>query len=126
MKNKIILKQGTNSGPEVNKKDPGYIFILSNYGYPGVVKIGETTKLPDHFAAELTDSLSSPYSFVAEWGGFFEDDIHEVKQIIYEKLIKFQVNEGGGFFELSVLSAIEKIDSIIQNQNCFDELKGDD
>lgn len=95
------------------KKNSGHIFIITNHGYPGVVKIGKTTQEPDIMAAELTDCLSSPYRFVVAGSIFLENDFQEIQRQIYEQLKEFQIHEESTFFQMSASSAIQKVGGII-------------
>lgn len=110
MQNKIIIEHELTVNTQ---KNPGYIFILSNYGYPGCVKIGKTVMKPDIFAANLTKEYSSPYPFIAELGRFIENDMHKVKRVIFKQLKEFQITAGSSFFQLTVIDAVKKVDDIV-------------
>jgi hypothetical protein len=109
MKKPIVFNQA----PAENTKGKGYIFIVSNWGYPGCVKIGKTKREPDNYAERLTRILKSPYPFISEWHRFIDSDIHDLKRFVYDRLKKFEINEGGTFFQMSVPMAIETVDKAI-------------
>ena len=104
-----------NQAPAENTKGKGYIFIVSNWGYPGCVKIEKTKREPGNYAERLTRILKSPYPFISEWHRFIDGDIQNLKRFVYSRLKCFEINEGGTFFEMSVPLAIEKVDKAISD-----------
>ncbi len=97
-------------------KDTGYIFVLSNHGYPGCVRIEHSRLEPHIFADKLTRKLRSPYPFVAVFARFREDNTIKTKHVVLRQFKRFLVNKGGIHFVVPMFSAMEIVDKIVTYQ----------
>jgi|GEM_PF-1943176 len=95
------------------KTGKGFIYILSNPVYPGLVKIGQTARTPAIRASELSRSTAVPRPFIVEWSQFVESDLFELEKQIHHKMKEYRNNEKREFFELPVGRAIEMVTNII-------------
>ncbi len=88
---------------------PGYLYILSNAGMPGLVKIGRTERLPQSRAKEL-QTTGVPHPFVIEFT-LHVSDCHLAERGVHQLLQRRGVRATSDreFFYISIPDAIEVI-----------------
>jgi len=82
----------------------GFIYIMSNPGHPGLLKIGQTSKDPNVRRREL-NSTGVPEDFVLEYR-VLADDYQRLEKEIHQRLKKYRLRTDKEFFEISVEEAI--------------------
>ena len=88
----------------------GFVYVLSNAGQPGLLKIGYSRKVPAERAAELnTTGVAEP--FVVEFYCLVENDA-EAEAKIHSLLAAQRYRQDREFFRLEIQEAIEAIREI--------------
>lgn len=88
----------------------GYVYVMINPSYNGIVKIGKTTKEPEERAKELSSATGVATPFIVVYKRLFNNcDVAEqlVHDILSEK--GYRVNDSREFFSLSATEAINTI-----------------
>lgn len=88
----------------------GYVYILSNQAFPGLIKIGFSRKEPSLRAGELF-TTGVPTPFQVEYFCVVEN-YSAVEAKVHTKLNKFRNRRDREFFKLSVRAAAQAIESI--------------
>lgn len=90
---------------ELNK---GYVYIMYNPSYEGIVKIGKTTRDPEERAKELSSATGVATPFVVAYKRVF-NDCDWAEKVIHEILTEkgLRVNDSREFFSLSISDAID-------------------
>ena len=85
----------------------GYVYILGNPAFQGILKIGRTTKDPQLRANELhTTGVPQPYTVL--YYKYVED--HEmVESYLHEKFAAFRENTNREFFRLSLKVVVDEL-----------------
>lgn len=85
----------------VTDRRPGYVYILTNPAYAGLVKIGHTARDPQTRAAELSAGTGVPARFVVAWSHAVTD--HEMLEgIVHGRLARCRANDNREFFRCEV------------------------
>lgn len=84
-------------------KPEGYIYIASNKGMPGIIKIGMTYKPPARRLAELY-TTGVPYPFVLEYQCRVPDR-HAAERFLHNYFIEKRVTNNREFFAVSANEA---------------------
>ena len=80
---------------------PGWVYVLTNPAYSGLVKIGHTARHPETRAAELSSGTGVPARFVVAWAHQVTD--HEALEgITHGRLAACRANDNREFFRCSV------------------------
>lgn len=106
-----------------NKREIGYVYILTNPSMPGLVKIGRTNRDPEIRLKELNKPTSVATPFVIEFT-IKTQNAKITEKLIHDKLIKYRVNKKREFFKISLaqahkisLNAAKRTDGIIYKNN---------
>lgn len=91
----------------------GYIYVLSNPSYAGLIKIGFTCGNVDARSRELSASTAMVTAFVVE-AYRLSDDVEEVEKLVHSALAEFRVHDKREFFKTTVGSALTIIDSHVR------------
>ncbi len=83
----------------------GWVYVLSNSGFPELVKVGFSTKDPGQRAAEL-DGTGVPFPYVVAYDVLVEEP-RDVEQAVHQLLRHAHANKE--FFKTSVAGAVEAI-----------------
>lgn len=86
----------------------GYIYILSNPGMPGLLKIGFTLRDVETRAQEL-ETTGVPYKFTIEYKAIVED-VEDMERYIHAELSQFHVNKE--WFKCDVKTCIRTIEHV--------------
>lgn len=86
---------------------PGYVYVLQNPAFPGVLKIGRTTRLPEERADELSRQTGVPAPYQVVFSEFFED-CHAAEKAVHEALAARR--RKGEFFRVSIDEAVAAIE----------------
>ena len=80
---------------------PGWVYVLTNPAYVGLVKVGHTARHPETRAAELSSGTGVPARFVVAWAHQVTD--HEALEgIAHGRLAACRANDNREFFRCSV------------------------
>jgi hypothetical protein len=87
----------------------GYIYILTNPAFPGLVKIGHTGRTPQIRAAELSAATGLPAPFTVAWSHQVTDHA-ALEAIVHARLGNCRPNGSREFFRCSVNEARRAIE----------------
>lgn len=85
----------------------GFVYILSNTAFPGLLKIGFTRKVPSERAAEL-DTTGVPSPFVVEYYCLVEGD-SQLESAVHRVMAGARHRGDREFFRIDVREAIRHI-----------------
>jgi hypothetical protein len=91
----------------------GYLYVLTNPYMRGLVKIGCTDRTPRQRADELSQATGVPGRFKVERSWPLED-AHAFERGVHAGLAAYRVS--GEHFQLSVTTAIERIETMLRTQ----------
>ncbi len=105
----------------------GYIYILTNDSYKGLIKIGSTTLGAQERAKQLSSNTAVPTPFRVAYEVYVDDYLNFEKEL-HEKLCEFRVNPNREFFNYPLNKAIKLIDSLkdfdkYQNEDKFEAIE---
>ena len=91
----------------------GYVYVMINSSYEGLVKIGKTTKDPEERAKELSSATGVATPFIVAYKRMF-NDCHVAEKTIHKILTNrgVRINNSREFFRLPISDAINTILSI--------------
>lgn len=92
----------------------GFVYVMSNESFPGVIKIGMTRDLPQQRAAALSNT-SVPFPFVVEFAVFCSEP-SEIEQYAHDQLNGYRCATNREFFRLDVEVAVKCILSNIVSE----------
>ena len=95
--------------------DGGYIYILINSAFPNLLKIGQTGRIPQERADELSSSTGVPYPFVVAHYEKVGDPV-AIEKEVHMALEKFRSSKSREFFEVDIMEAKKAISDIIARQ----------
>lgn len=93
----------------MDSKQDGWVYILSNEGMPGLLKIGFTTNTPEQRASELHQT-GTPFPFVVEYKAHTPSPFSVEKQV-HQKLKYCRVSASREFFKCDLYNAVEAVDA---------------
>lgn len=110
----IYLKQRTlrSKDTTAKNKDGGYVYILTNQSWPGVLKIGFTTSEPEKRLSEINNAGS-----LVDWelGYFFQcKRPYDLEQALHRHLDYCRSRSNREFFEIDMENAISLIENFGQ------------
>lgn len=89
---------------EPGRDRAGWVYVLTNPAFPGLVKIGHTGRTPEVRAAELSAGTGIPAPFVVAWAHQVTD--HEALEgIVHDRLSDCRPNGNREFFRCDVAKA---------------------
>lgn len=96
----------------------GYIYVMMNASYNGLVKIGKTTKDPQERAKELSSATGVATPFIVVFKKEFKN-CHVAEKFIHSILEEqgYRVNASREFFSIDITEAINLIMSIPDENN---------
>lgn len=97
----------------------GYIYVLINKSFEGLIKIGSTTLGAKERARQLSSSTGVPTPFIVAYEIYVDDYINFEKQI-HNRLSEFRVNQNREFFQYPLHKAIELIQSLNKAETNID------
>lgn len=99
----------------------GYVYIMINPSYQGLVKIGKTTKEPEDRAKELSSATGVATPFVVVYHREF-NNCHKAEQNIHSILEEkgFRINNSREFFSISIPEAITLLMSLPNDEDDSD------
>lgn len=88
----------------------GYVYIMINPSYSGVVKIGKTTKDPEERAKELSSATGVATPFIVVYKHMF-NNCHIAERVVHGILDEqgYRVNDSREFFSVDISTAIDII-----------------
>ncbi len=95
----------------------GYIYILSNPGMKGLLKIGFSTRPVQERVAELNAATGVPMPFKIE--AFFTSDDPEAHEERIHALLAQNRIKGKEFFEVSLPKALDVVQSVCRRPPVF-------
>lgn len=90
---------------------PGWVYALQSSDYPGVLKIGMTTKTPEVRMREINAGTGVITPFVMAHKEKTES-ARRSEQAVHDELAEFRISMGKEFFRVSVEHATESISRI--------------
>ena len=93
----------------MSKNTKGYVYILSNESFPGLLKIG-ASKIGGHRRSEELYSAGVPTPFILEFE-IFCDDAFNVEAVVHDNLEYHRSNNKREFFKIELQEAILEITS---------------
>ena len=85
----------------------GHLYVLSNPGMPGLVKVGKTTRTAAARAAELSSGTGVPDAFVVEFESDKCADVSAAEKRAHTVLADLRTNQRREFFKCPVADAIQ-------------------
>src|SRR5947207_2606754 len=95
----------------------GFVYVLSNPGIPGLVKIGFTESTVDERVQQLSSSTSIPHPFTVE-AYFLSTDPQRDERCVHKRLGDFR-KPGREFFAITAETAISEIKAEIGREPQF-------
>lgn len=89
----------------------GYVYILINKSFDGLIKIGSTTLGAEKRAKKLSASTSVPTPFEVAYE-IYVDNCTKLEKQIHNQLDEFRVNRNREFFRYPLRKAIELIQKL--------------
>src|SRR5437870_4727972 len=99
----------------------GYIYILVNPAFTGLVKIGRTVKELYIRAREISQGVGVPAPYQVVWDALVNNH-GEVERLIHKELALYRVRNNREFFSLSLKQAISLVERIIAPYACENTL----
>lgn len=98
------------------ENNKGYVYVMINPSYEGLVKIGKTTKEPEDRAKELSSATGVATPFIVVYKRMF-NDCNIAEKTIHKILTNqgVRVNNSREFFRLPISDAINTILSIVDD-----------
>ena len=96
---------------EAQKKMRGHIYIVANKGYPGLLKIGKTTRSVRKRIREL-NSTNTPYDFYLV-KSYLVGNTNIAERVIHEKLRRYRHRGDREFFKAPERQVIELCDHLL-------------
>lgn len=92
------------------ENNKGYVYVMINPSYEGLVKIGKTTKDPEERAKELSSATGIATPFIVAYKRMF-NDCHIAEKTIHKILTNngVRVSNSREFFRLPISDAIDTI-----------------
>lgn len=101
----------------------GWVYVLSNKGMIGIVKVGFSMKDPSIRASELSGT-STPHDFVVEYE-VLTDNPRDIERVAHRTLTKSGLHEGREYFKCSIGIAVSHIRAATRNnlhlENAYNE-----
>jgi hypothetical protein len=94
----------------------GYIYILINTSYPGLLKIGKSQRSPDIRANELSIATGVPNSFHVAYY-LIVNDIDTAELEIHRHLVQYRESKNREFFRIPLNQSIDLIRKILKKLN---------
>ena len=98
----------------------GFVYILSNPSFPGLLKVGFTLRDVQQRVDELSASTSVPYSFQEELSLICEDP-EKIERRIHGRLHRYRVNPKKEFFKISKREAQAALINIVTGLDVEEE-----
>lgn len=89
----------------------GWVYVLTNPGLPGLVKVGFSTKDPTLRVAELSGT-AHPHPFELQFDVLVRNP-REVEQRVHKELASYK--EAKEFFRVRVNEAVESIERVVRD-----------
>lgn len=100
-----------------NDIENGYIYVMINSSFEGLVKIGKTTRDPNERAKELSSATGVPTPFIVVYYKSFANCNLAEKQIHkYLEESGCRVNDNREFFNISTTKAIEVVQTFFEKE----------
>jgi hypothetical protein len=88
---------------EASFNERGFVYVLTNRAYPGLVKVGCTARHPITRARELSGT-GCPFPFVVAWAAE-ASDFRAVERAAHAELSEWRISENREFFGCEVATA---------------------
>lgn len=86
----------------------GFVYVLGNPCFPGIYKVGMTSRSPSLRCKELSKATAAPSPFIVL--AYYEfDDARAVEQSIHGVLADFRVSDSREFFDVSLFCIAENL-----------------
>ncbi|MFZ4854918.1 MAG: GIY-YIG nuclease family protein [Desulfuromonadaceae bacterium] len=95
----------------------GYVYILVNPAFPGFLKVGKTTKVPEARARELSCGSGVPAPYAVAWDELVTDCDY-VEKMIHLQLAHTRSRKDREFFAVPLKTAISIVLNIVAPFSC--------
>lgn len=95
----------------------GFIYILINDSFPGLIKIGSTVLSAQERARQLSSNTAVPTPFKVAYE-VYVDDYEEFEKLLHIELSEFRVNPNREFFRYPLYMAIQLIQKM-KSRNAY-------
>lgn len=95
----------------------GYVYILVNPAFPGFLKVGKTTKVPETRARELSSGSGVPAPYAVAWDELVTDCDY-VEKLIHQQLAHTRSRKDREFFAVPLKTAISIVLNIVAPFSC--------
>ena len=95
----------------------GFVYVLSNPAFPGLLKVGFSRKMPEERALEL-DTTGVPSAFVVEYYCIVDGDA-ELEGRVHRLMASKRHREGREFFRAELGEVIETIQGICSPEHVW-------
>lgn len=93
----------------------GFLYILANQSYPGLLKVGVTRLHPLQRMDQLSAASGVPTPFKLKYYRDF-DDVFKAETLIHQMLAEYRVNESREFFRLGLDEVIKHIEKLVHRE----------
>lgn len=100
------------------ENNKGYVYVMINPSYEGLVKIGKTAKAPEERAKELSSATGIATPFIVVYHRVFSD-CHSAEKMVHNLLTSkgYRVNRNREFFKIPINTAINTIINLPDNNS---------
>ncbi|WP_049828193.1 GIY-YIG nuclease family protein [Paenibacillus polymyxa] len=98
----------------------GYVYILINESFKGLIKIGKTSLSSSERAKQLSSNTGIPTPFKVAYE-VFSTDCDRLEKAVHNELNDFRVNANREFFSFPLHKAIELIQKFSESRVEYDE-----
>ncbi|MCP3807737.1 GIY-YIG nuclease family protein [Paenibacillus sp. Lou8.1] len=98
----------------------GYVYILINESFKGLIKIGKTSLSSSERAKQLSSNTGIPTPFKVAYE-VFSTDCNRLEKAIHNELNDFRVNANREFFSFPLYKAIELIQKFSERKTKYNE-----
>ena len=95
----------------------GFLYILINDSFPGLIKIGSTVLYEQERARQLSSNTAVPTPFKVAYE-VYVDDYDKLEKLLHMELSDFRVNPNREFFRYPLHKAIKLIQNM-KNRNAY-------
>ena len=98
----------------------GFVFVISNPAFPNLLKIGKSDRDPCVYIKRELETDGVPEPFLVEYYAFVVDH-HEIEKQVHDYLKNIKKNSNKGFFNCTVLEAINTIKKFASQTTKYEE-----
>ena len=96
----------------------GFVYVMSNPGFPKLLKIGKSSKDPSTFRLDELNTTGVPFPFECEYY-IYVDDCDWLERNVHAELGEFRPNQKREFFEVNCSKVIKTIQKKANERKIF-------